>query len=318
MTILNLMLGRGRGGIEQAALDYAEALLHAGLPHVTVIQPDAAMQGPIETAHIPHLLLKNRAEWDPLCTLRLRRLIAREHASAIIAHGNRAIGLALRASNGRIPVIAVAHNYKVKRFPRADAVFAITQDLQQFLIHSGVAPGRIHLMPNIVRLPEVPPRAAFHTPPVIGGMGRFVEKKGFEVLIDAVGLLLARGIRVRCLIGGDGELRPELQAKIDRLQLGTSITLTGWVEDKNHFFDGLDLFILPSHHEPFGIVLIEAMARGVPVISTMSEGPREIIEQGIQEMEDYYLAADVLARVRDGKEQVHSGADVRRDLGLDS
>ena len=45
---------------------------------------------------------------------------------------------------------------------------------------------------------------------------------------------------------------------------------------------------------------------------------REMIEQGIEEMEDYYLAADVLARVRDGKEQVHSGADVRRDLGLDS
>ncbi len=43
---------------------------------------------------------------------------------------------------------------------------------------------------------------------------------------------------------------------------------------------------------------------------------REIIENGIQEMEDYYLAADVLARVRQGKEQVHSVADVRKDLGL--
>lgn len=45
---------------------------------------------------------------------------------------------------------------------------------------------------------------------------------------------------------------------------------------------------------------------------------REIIEQGIQEMEDYYLAADVLARVRQGTEQVHSAADVRRDLGQDN
>jgi RHH-type rel operon transcriptional repressor/antitoxin RelB len=43
---------------------------------------------------------------------------------------------------------------------------------------------------------------------------------------------------------------------------------------------------------------------------------REIIEQGIQEMEDYYLAADVLARVRQGKEQVHSAADVRKGLGF--
>ena len=44
---------------------------------------------------------------------------------------------------------------------------------------------------------------------------------------------------------------------------------------------------------------------------------REIIEQGIEEMEDYYLAADVLERVRKGQEQAHYAADVRRDLGLD-
>ena len=44
---------------------------------------------------------------------------------------------------------------------------------------------------------------------------------------------------------------------------------------------------------------------------------REIIEHGIEEMEDYYLAADVLERVRKGQERVHSAADVRRGLGLD-
>ena len=44
---------------------------------------------------------------------------------------------------------------------------------------------------------------------------------------------------------------------------------------------------------------------------------REMIEQGIEEMEDYYLAADVLERVRKGQEQVHSSADVRQDLDLE-
>ena len=44
---------------------------------------------------------------------------------------------------------------------------------------------------------------------------------------------------------------------------------------------------------------------------------REIIEQGIEDMEDYYLAANVLERVRKGQEQVHSAADVRNALGLD-
>ena len=44
---------------------------------------------------------------------------------------------------------------------------------------------------------------------------------------------------------------------------------------------------------------------------------REIIEQGIEDMEDYYLAADVVERVRKGQEQIHSAADVRKSLGLD-
>ncbi|WP_017326437.1 ribbon-helix-helix protein, CopG family [Synechococcus sp. PCC 7336] len=44
---------------------------------------------------------------------------------------------------------------------------------------------------------------------------------------------------------------------------------------------------------------------------------RQLIEQGLEELEDYYLAADVLERVRKGQEQVHSAANVRKDLGLD-
>lgn len=44
---------------------------------------------------------------------------------------------------------------------------------------------------------------------------------------------------------------------------------------------------------------------------------RELIEQGLEDLEDYYLAAGVLERVRKGQEQVHSAADVRKDLGLD-
>ena len=44
---------------------------------------------------------------------------------------------------------------------------------------------------------------------------------------------------------------------------------------------------------------------------------REMIERGLDDMEDYYLAADVLERVRKGQERVHAGTDVRRELGLD-
>ena len=55
----------------------------------------------------------------------------------------------------------------------------------------------------------------------------------------------------------------------------------GWVDDKPAFFAGIDVFCLPSHHEPFGIVLIEAMAQAMPIVATDSEGPSEILRDGI-------------------------------------
>src|SRR5690606_14555844 len=61
---------------------------------------------------------------------------------------------------------------------------------------------------------------------------------------------------------------------------GVTLRFAGWVEDKAAFFDAIDLFVLPSLHEPFGIVLLEAFAHGVPAVTTETEGPREIVTAG--------------------------------------
>src|SRR5262249_5352242 len=63
--------------------------------------------------------------------------------------------------------------------------------------------------------------------------------------------------------------------------LQDTVCFTGWVRDKATFFAGIDLFCLPSHHEPFGIVLIEAMAHALPIVATDSEGPSEILRDGV-------------------------------------
>lgn len=327
MHILNLMLSRGRGGIEQVAIDYAEALKLAGIPCLTVTQPGAAINPVLDSLGLAYTSLRSLGAWDPFAVWNLRRLLEKHTITHILTHGNRALTTALRAK-GDQPLIAAAHNYKNKHFadPRLPAAFAITEDIAKTL-HKINPALHIIYMPNAVRLPDMPVRHGLKRPAVIGSMGRFVAKKGFEVLIDAVGLLTARGIRVQCIIGGDGELREEYQAKIDRMHLRSCITLSGWVEDKNAFFDTLDLFILPSHHEPFGIVLIEAMARGVPVISTMSEGPREIIQQGATGLLSPLASADALA---DAIEQslndpaatlaraIHGRASVERDYTIDA
>jgi glycosyltransferase involved in cell wall biosynthesis len=112
-------------------------------------------------------------------------------------------------------------------------------------------------------------------------MGRWVAKKGFLNFIEALSVLRARGGAFRALLGGGGEQEQAINAHITRYNLGNHITCVGWVTNKSAFFAALDVFVLPSHHEPFGIALIEAMSHAVPVISTDSEGPSEILHPDI-------------------------------------
>ncbi len=285
MTILNLMLGKKRGGLEQAALDYAESLACAGIPALTVISPEAWVAAPLVTAGMPHETLRNHSRLDFFAPKRLQKLAARAQATAIICHGNRALTLALRAFHHSPPtthhapkIIAVAHNYSNRRFAQADACIALTDHSAEHLRALGVT--HIHHIPNMVRAAASHARPAFRTPPVIGSMGRFVAKKGFPTFIEALSVLRARNIPFRAILGGEGEDAQAIDALITRYQLQNHITRTGWVTDKTAFYNSIDLFVLPSLHEPFGIVLIEAMSHGLPVISTATEGPSEILREG--------------------------------------
>lgn len=300
MTIMNMMLGAKRGGLEQAAIDYAEALHHAGIPHHSIVAPGGWAHERLVALGLPHSTLTQRGGWDLLAALKLHMLVRKHHATALICVGNRALSLGLLAG-GRAKKIAVAQNYKTRRFHRADACFAITHHAKETLEQKGIAPHRVHFLPNMARVGDTPLRPAFRTPPIIGSMGRFVAKKAFDVYLDALGQLKDRGIAFHALLGGGGDDEQALRDRITRLGLEEHVALPGWVVDKQAFFDSMDIFVLPSHHEPFGIVFIEAMAAGVPVLSTLSEGPREVLTDGVDgiltPLADATAMADGLARM---------------------
>lgn len=277
MTILNLMLGRGHGGLEQASVDYAEALALAGYETLTVTSPGAWASSAL--ADLPQVALPHWSVYDPFAIRRLRRLAVEQRATTVICHGNRALRLALAALKGRLPIVATAHNYSVKRFAAADRVLCITHDLMDEMSRRGYPGNRVFHMPNMVRIPGQATRPADRRiRPVISAMGRFVEKKGFDVFIDAVRILRQRGVDFQAILGGDGEVNESLRKRAVGLE--DTLTFAGWVTDKSTFFNSSDIFVLPSRHEPFGIVLLEAMAHGVPVVTTDTEGPREIVKPG--------------------------------------
>lgn len=278
MKLLNVMLGCGKGGIEQAAYDYHEALALAGDDVCSVLRPSAQMRPAFDAAAMHTAPLRAYGNWDMLAALALRRHAQSFGAQGIVCHGNRALSLALSGLSGRIPVIGVAHNYKLKkRFGRCDGVLCITRDLIEECVHLDIPRSKLHYVPNLTRLPAVKARSALREPMVIGTMGRFVAKKGIDILLHSLHALKQQGIAFKARIGGDGELSGELVRLAQQLGIAANVEFLGWVADKQAFFASLDVFVLPSHHEPFGIVLIEAMAAGLPVITTDTEGPCEII-----------------------------------------
>ncbi|MDX1735363.1 MAG: glycosyltransferase family 4 protein [Halioglobus sp.] len=122
-------------------------------------------------------------------------------------------------------------------------------------------------------------------PPVILGVGRLVEKKGFEVLVRACEILRDRGVRYRCEIAGGGVLEQELKSQIVGLGLQGHIVMSGALaqEDIKDRIRGAALLAAPCIHardedrDGLPTILLEAMALGTPCISTPVTGIPEVL-----------------------------------------
>jgi glycosyltransferase involved in cell wall biosynthesis len=109
-----------------------------------------------------------------------------------------------------------------------------------------------------------------------GTVGRLVPAKGHAVLIDAFAKVAAELPEADLKIYGYGPLEGELQARIERLGMRGRITLAGRTEDTSRVLEALDIFVFSSLNEGLPLVILEAMAAGLPVVSTRVGGVPEV------------------------------------------
>lgn len=126
-------------------------------------------------------------------------------------------------------------------------------------------------------------RAAYQIPPdapLIGIVGRIVPIKNHALFLEMASRVLQSQPDAYFLIVGDGEERPAIEALADRLGLRTRAVFTGWMRDLVPVFSDLDLLVLSSNNEGTPTAIMQALAAGVPVVSTAVGGVPDLLRGG--------------------------------------
>ncbi|PZW40895.1 glycosyltransferase [Pseudomonas sp. URMO17WK12:I2] len=229
----------------------------------------------------------------------IRRLVSERNFALCIAHRSKPAYVAMLGS--KLPVIGIHHafgdyqrksrqlfaNLFRKRLYLFGVSDAVRDDLRACL--PGWPQQRIQTLYNRIDLEAVQSeqlsrsaaRQALGLPSqawVIGNVGRLHPDKDQETLIrafaDALPTLPVNSLLV---IAGEGRLEARLKTLVGELGIGDQVRFLGQLPQARRYFKAFDMFALSSDHEPFGMVLLEAMAAGLPVVCSDCGGGREVV-----------------------------------------
>ena len=208
----------------------------------------------------------------------------------------------------------ISYGYPVYRLmlSNADEIIAVSAAAKKFISHFTDVPVRV--IPNGVdtyKFRNMDKRKArrimgFGDEPFFLYVGRLVSKKGLFTLLLAFKDVLKEIPEAKLRIAGKGKLKPVLSSFAKTLGIDENVEFLGYVPDKvlNPLFSSADIFVLPSSFgESFGIVILEAMASGTPVIGTRVGGIEEILGEGngilVPPSDPYALADAMLTLIND-------------------
>ncbi len=293
MKILNIILTSQNGGAEQVFIDYSRILKNKlGHDVLAVTKIDAPYCKQLENLNIPYKKIKNNfGYYDIFAINNLKNIILEFDADAIIAHAGRSMVLARKAikkiKHKKISLICLNHSMNVKRSIGADIVISVNKEMFYRTIDAGQPEDKSFVIHNATDLPDInflQPKIDWQNKKTItlGCIGRLDKSKGFRFAIKALKLLQDYPEKNFYLkIAGSGKREAFLRNLIKELNLEDRVEFVGWIKNKKEYFDSIDIFLLTSEKETFGLVVIEAMKFGKPVISTDADGPKEIIQNGI-------------------------------------
>ncbi|MEZ4591522.1 MAG: glycosyltransferase family 4 protein [Chloroflexota bacterium] len=294
------------GGIQTHLVTLASAVSHMGhdvyviLPATAVLDP---MIPPLQAAGVTVHRLNNtpftrRDRLAMITTLaRLLRQIRPDllHIQQSVPGYDQKATLVARLVGVPITLIT-EHDYPrplgglrdklLPAFTRlVDGVITVSHFSRQLLTDKPYPSHKIAVVHNGINLQEFAPGPELEERPfpqrfTIGYLGRLEPHKGIDDLLHATALLLPIQPNLHVEISGDGPERPFLEALAQKLNIADHVHFLGRVPSAANFLRQLDVFVLPSRFEAFGLVAAEAMAVGTPVIVSNAGGLPEVVTDG--------------------------------------
>jgi glycosyltransferase involved in cell wall biosynthesis len=294
-TVLHINTERGWRGGERQTLWLAQGLARAGHRSLLVVRPGQPLAERAGAAGLQVVPCTPVSELDLAAARWVRRCILVNGVEIVHAHTAHAVALAALATRGTPArmVLTRRTGFRLRSNPftrwkyrRAAAIIAISARVQRSLAEGGVDPALIEVIPSGVPLDrDVAPASraelgVLPDAPLVVMVGALTREKDPLTFARAVAAARRSLPTLRALVVGDGPLRAELQAEVQRLGIADVLRLTGHREDADAIIAAADVLALSSVEEGLGSVLLDAMAFGKPVAVTAAGGIPEIVVHG--------------------------------------
>lgn len=298
-------------GTERHMLDLGLALGPAGVDATIGCPGDGALAERARAAGVRVIPIPKTGAVDWRAARRIAAAIRAGDIDLVHAHNGRTalVGAMSTAWAGRGSLVATQHFLQPSRLGRrglkavasrvmhrwverrVDRFVATSQAVRERMLARGdCAEAKIALVPNGMVPPEPRDaatvrrvRAEFGAgpdTPLVVCASRLQAEKNVVGLVEAMARVHATRSDAVCVIAGTGDEEPAIRCRIAELKLDDHVHLAGFRSDVLDVIAAGDVFVLPSHAEPFGLVLLEAMSLGKPVVATAAGGPLEVVEEG--------------------------------------
>lgn len=295
MKIINIILTSQNGGAEQAFVDYTVVLKNLGHEVLVILKDDAPYSEELVKLGVKVEKIKNNFGFcDFFAVAKIKKITEEFSADTVMAHMGRSVVLARSAikkiKNKKVFLVAVNHSMNVKRSIGADLIFSVNKEIFYRTVQFGQSEKNSFVIPNAIDLTdaiEVAPHVDLRDKKeiVLGCIGRLDKAKGFRYGIKTIKKLQEMpqfsDKKFILKIAGSGQRETFLRSLAKELGLEDKIQFLGWTKDKKSFFDSIDIFLMTSQRETFGLVVLEAMKYRKPIISVDADGPKEILRNEI-------------------------------------